>query len=551
MRKSSFLEGAMIATIGIIICKVIGLIYVIPFYSIIGSQGGALYGYAYSIYAIFLSLSSSGIPIAMSKVVSEYNSLEYYNTKEKAYKIGTTIIMALGFFFFIVLMIFAKPIAHLILGDLEGGNTIEGVTMVIRVVATALLIVPSLSVTKGYLQGHKFIAPSSISNVIEQLIRVIVIVGGSFMALKVLNLSLETAVGIAVFGATVGAISAYLYLLYKIRKNKEKLKKDEVITRAEAKITTKDILKKIVFYALPFVIIDLIQSAYSMVDTFTVVSTMANLGFGEIAETTIGVLSTWATKLNMIIISVALGIIVSLIPNIASSFVKQDMQDVSRKINQSLQSLLFVILPMTIGLSFLAAPTWVIFYGYDEVSITIFKLFIFQALTFSFYTILINIFQTMNNSKITLATLAGSFLGKVILNIPMMYFCKRIGIGVYYGPVIATLLTQGIAIIYLIYKLKSKYNVNYKTTLYNSSKTILCTAIMVVVLMIVNIFIKMDATTRLQALFEVAIFSIIGAFVYITVAFKSRLVHDILGDRFLAGIKARLPFINKKHKKVD
>lgn len=547
MKKSSFMEGAMIATIGIIICKVIGLIYVIPFYSIIGAQGGALYGYAYSIYAIFLSLSSSGIPVAMSKVVSEYNTLEYYSTKEKAYKIGSSIIMGLGFIFFIVLMIFANPIAHSILGNLKGGNTIEGVSMVIRVVATALLIVPLLSVTKGYLQGHKFIAPSSIANVIEQVVRVIVIVGGSFMALKVFNLSLETAVGIAVFGATIGAITAYFFLFYKIKKNRNKLKLNEPITRAEAKITNMEIIKKIVFYALPFVVIDIIQSAYSMVDTFTVVNTMVHLGFGDIAETTIGVISTWATKLNMIIVSIAVGIIISLIPNIASSYVKKDMTDVSRKINQSLQALLFAILPMTIGLSFLASSTWVVFYGYDELSINIFRIFIFQALSFSFYTILIDIFQTMNDTKIALGTLGGSFLGKMLLNIPFMYLCSYIGIGVYYGPIIATLFTQTIAIIILVLLLKKKYQVNYKDTIYNFGKTILCTAIMLITLMIMSLFFKIDATTRLEATLEVAVYSIVGASIYIGLAYKSGLINNIFGHRFITKILSKIPFKKDKN----
>ena len=78
MKKSNFLNGAIIATAGIIICKIIGLVYVIPFYAMIGVTGGALYSYAYSIYAIFLNLSTSGIPVAMSKLVSEYNALALY-----------------------------------------------------------------------------------------------------------------------------------------------------------------------------------------------------------------------------------------------------------------------------------------------------------------------------------------------------------------------------------------------------------------------------------------------------------------------------------------
>lgn len=545
MKKSSFIEGAMITTIGIVICKIIGLIYVIPFYGIIGSQGGALYGYAYSIYSIFLSLSSSGIPVAMSRVVSEYNALEYYHTKEKTFKIGSMIIIGLGLLFFVILMLFSEPIAKLILGDLEGGNTIEGVSLVIRIVSTALLIVPLLSVTKGYLQGHKIMLPSSIANIIDQVVRVMVIVGGSFMALKVFDLSLEMGVGIAVFGATIGAIAAYFYLFVKIRKNRNKLNTNEAITRAEAKITTKDIVKKIIFYALPFVIIDLAQSAFSMVDTFTVVNTMVKLGFSSIAETTIGVITTWATKLNMIIISISLGIIISLIPNIASGYVKKDYDDVSKKINQAIQVLFLTVIPMTVGLSLIARPIWVIFYGYDELSITIFRLFVFQALTFSFYTILIDIFQTMNDTKIALGTLIGSFLGKVLLNIPMMYLCKAIGIGVYYGPIITTLLTHSIAITFLIIKLKTKYHINYQSTIYNAIKIILCTTIMIVTLLILNTFFKMDALTRFGAVIETIIYSIIGGLIYFGCAFKSGLIHNIFGNNVIGFIKEKFNFIKR------
>ena len=188
MKKNNFFEGSFIATLGIVVCKIIGLLYVIPFYAMISSKGATLYSFAYSIYTVFLSLSTSGIPIAMSKLVSEYNSLEYYNTKEKVYKIGKYIIIGLGIFFFIVLMITAPAIANFILGkNSSGGNTVSDVAFVIRLISTALLVVPILSVTKGYLQGHKYMTPSSISNVIEQIIRVAVILIGCFVSLKIMG----------------------------------------------------------------------------------------------------------------------------------------------------------------------------------------------------------------------------------------------------------------------------------------------------------------------------------------------------------------------------
>ena len=221
MKKQSFIEGTMVGTIATIICKVLGLLYVIPFRAIVGSQGGALYGYGYNIYMVFLSLATSGIPIAMSKIISEYNTMEMHYAKDRAYKIGSRLIVGLGFISFLVVFIFARGLAHMIIGDNLGGNTIEGVTLVIRVVSTALLIVPIQSVKKGYLQGHKYMTVPQTANVIEQVIRVIVIVVGSYVTYKVLHTSLELSVSVAIFGATLGAIVSYSFICIMMNKNKK------------------------------------------------------------------------------------------------------------------------------------------------------------------------------------------------------------------------------------------------------------------------------------------------------------------------------------------
>ena len=221
LTKNTFVQGAFISTLGIVISKILGIIYVIPFHAIVKEQGGALYGYAYTIYSLFLALSTAGIPLAISKIISEYQTLGYYSAKEKAFIIGKRLSVVLGLIAFILLFIFAPQVAHAVLGDLKGGNTIEQVTFVIRVIDTAILIVPILSIYRGYLEGHKFLTPSSISNVIEQVIRVALIIFGSYLSMKVFHLSLETTVGIAVFGATLGAFASYFYLLRVVHKNKK------------------------------------------------------------------------------------------------------------------------------------------------------------------------------------------------------------------------------------------------------------------------------------------------------------------------------------------
>ena len=81
---SSFVEGTIIATLSIVFVKILGMLYVIPFYALVGVQGAALYAYAYNIYVIFLDISSAGLPIAISKVINEFNTLGKMDAKVRA-----------------------------------------------------------------------------------------------------------------------------------------------------------------------------------------------------------------------------------------------------------------------------------------------------------------------------------------------------------------------------------------------------------------------------------------------------------------------------------
>lgn len=174
---------------------------------------------------MFLNISTAGIPIAISKIITEYNTLEMYEAKERSYKVGRNIILMLSVLAFFVLC-FAPEVSHLILGEIEGGNTIRDVAFVIRSVSFCLLIIPFLSVSKGYLQGHNYITPASISQVIEQVVRIAVILFGSYIVISVLGKSVTLGVGISVFGAFVGGLAAYLYIKYKINKNKKRFSKE-------------------------------------------------------------------------------------------------------------------------------------------------------------------------------------------------------------------------------------------------------------------------------------------------------------------------------------
>lgn len=540
LKKNTFLQGAFIATLGIVISKILGIVYVIPFYAIIGDQGGALYGYAYNIYSIFLGISQAGIPLAMSKLISEYNTLGYYNTKEKIYKVGKRFLNIIGIICFLILFIFAPFIADMIIGGVSDGNTPDDIVFVIRIISTAILVVPILSVSRGYLQGHKFITPTTISQIIEQVVRVVIIIVGSYLMMRVFNLPLRDAVGCAVFAATIGALCSYLYIRNKIKKNKSELV--QVSTAREKEISTKKILKLIIIYAIPLVMIDIFKSIYNSVDVVTLVRSLVN-NFSystKDAETVMSVISTWGLKLNMIIISIVTGMMTSLIPNLMSSFVKNDMKDVNKKINQTFQIIICISFPMAVGLSFLTEPVWYLFYGASTYGPITYKYLVFVALATTLFTSTATIMQVLKEYKMVFITLLVGFLIKASLNIPLMYLFDYLNIYPFYGAITATILGFVTSSIISIVHLKRKFKLDFKETFREIKNILLGIILMVGVMYLLTFIIPLSVNGRFKAFLVAVLYTIVGSFVYLTVVYKTKTLEHVLGKEFFDKIKRRL-----------
>lgn len=535
--KSGFVKGAFIATFGIVLTKILGILYVIPFHAIIGESGGALYGYAYTIYVLFMSLSSAGIPLAISKIVSEYQTLGYYHAKKRAFVIGKKIALLLGVICFLLLLLFAPWIAEAVLGDLTGGNTIEDVTFVIRVIGTAILVVPVLSIYRGYFEGHRFMEAPSFSQVLEQLVRVLVIVLGSFMAVRVFNLSITSAVGIAVFGATAGAIFSYLYLVYKKQKNKAKFN-EKIRDVNEPIITDKQIFKKIVIYAIPFIMIDVFKSLYNYIDMVTVVEGLvqyANFSVVD-AEVIMSMLSTWSNKFNMILLAISTGIIVSLIPNLTQSIVKKDAEDINKKVNQSLSILLFFTIPMTLGISFLSNYIWTVFYGESQYGPSVLAYFIFVGFMIGLFTSTISIVQVLKDYKTVIISLAIGVVLKLFLNDNLIIAFYQMGLPAYYGVITASILGYFVSFLICIIHLKLKFKLNYEDMTKNIIDIICGSLLMLIVLFLVRLILP-SVEGRMMSLFYICIYVILGGALYFVYMWNTKSIKRIFGERLSKFLK--------------
>lgn len=537
MKKNSFVEGTFIATFAIIIVKVLGALYVIPFYRIIGESGGALYSYAYNVYNLFLNISTAGIPIAISKLISEYNTLEMYEAKERAYKLGRNIILIISVIAFFMLFVFSKEFASLILGEIKGGNTLEDVSFVIKCVSFCLLIIPFLSVSKGYLQGHKYITPSSISQVIEQVVRIAVLLMGSYIVINVLNKSVTLGVGVSVFAAFVGGCSAYLYIKIKMIKNKSAFP----TKNTKDNVSNKEIFKKILKYSIPLIIVSVATDIYSLTDMTLVVRTSYKLGYtAKEAELIASIISTWAPKICMIINAVAIGMGASLIPHMVSSYTKKDYTSSNKRFNEALRIIIVSTLPLAVGLAFLSGPVYTLFYGNNTYGTLILRYTSISSFFASIYIVISLSLQSLNKFKTVYVSSIMGFLINALLDVPLMHLFNLMGLEAFYGAILATILGYVFSYIYSLTSLKKSMNFNYSETLDTIKKVFLPITSMFIVLVILNLFVKLPTNGIMRMCLVLGLYTLLGAFVYLGISYKTGLLYEVFGKDYVDKLLRKL-----------
>ncbi|MBQ7725673.1 MAG: polysaccharide biosynthesis protein [Clostridia bacterium] len=520
LKKSNFLEGAFVATLCIIITKVMGVLYVIPFYKIIGERGGTLYGYAYNIYNIFLIISSAGIPLAISKLTSEYNTLGEHEKKVRMYQISARIIRVFSLLSFLICFLFAPHLARLIIGELKGGNTIEDVAFVIRTIAFALLVVPMLSIRRGYLQGHRYIHEPSISQIIEQVARIVIILGGSALCVYVFHLPLRFAVGVSVFAACLGGLASFLYLDIVVRKNKGAIGLDH--NPLHNKETDREILRKIITYLIPFIVINLANTFYTFIDMILVIRTLPHLGFTAVkTEFVSSVFTTWGVKFNTIITSVSTGLIVSLIPNMVKDYTENNMEAVNRNFNKCLKIILLIVAPMAIFISGMAQSMWNLFYGPNPIGASVIRYSILVTILDCLYMVINSLLQSLNKRKLIYFSVVTGLVINLVLDIPFMHLSARLGLPAYHGAITATLLGFIVSNLISMVYLNRQMNLQYRETLSALPRFLLSAVVLIAILAVFRLVLPVSSPDKLTQLLIVAVAGIVSGGVYLLLNFRN------------------------------
>jgi O-antigen/teichoic acid export membrane protein len=416
--QSKLLRGTFILTIGTILSKILGLIYVIPFFQIVGREGTVLYQYSYVPYTIFISVATAGIPLAVSKFISKYNALEEYAVGRRLFKSGLVIMLFTGVMAFLIMYLAAPTLAEMSTSGKKAN--LEDVTAVMRAVSFALIIVPFMSLIRGYFQGHQSMGPTALSQVVEQIVRIVFLLLGAFIVLKFLNGKIVTAASVATFAAFIGAIGGLIVLLWYWYKRKPYL--DELLEKDKGtvNISLRESYKEIVLYATPFVFVGLANPLFQAIDQFTFSKAMEVIGKGDFADSFFSILNFESHKIVIIPVSLATAFSLTLVPSITKAYMENDRQSLNRQINQTFQVLLFLTLPAAIGLSLLAEPVYTVFYQHDILGTEVLRTYAPVAILFSIYPVTAAILQGINEQKYSILSLLVGLLVKLSLNIPLI-----------------------------------------------------------------------------------------------------------------------------------
>ncbi|WP_110114408.1 polysaccharide biosynthesis protein [Bacillus sp. CGMCC 1.16541] len=450
--KNQFIRGTFLLTGASLLSKILGFVYIMPFTMLVGTSGYALYKYAYGPYTLMLSISTLGLPLAVSKFVSKYNGMGNYRAGYELLKTGMILMIITGAISCVSLYTLAPTLAQTVIQrNSESGNTIEDVVYVIRLVSISLLVVPPMSLLRGYFQGNQSMGPSALSTVLEQLVRVTFIVGGAYLMIHVWKGTTTEAVGIGALGAFVGGTAGLFTLLIIYQRRKRWIQEDVDRSRQAPKMSLFAIYKELIGYAIPFVVVGLTLPIYQNIDTFTINRLFQGIGYPLTKAEEINSIIGFTQILIMIPVSLATAFGMSLIPNITVKYVAKELSVVRDYMTKTLQILCFFLVPAVVGLTILSTPIYLMLFGIDNNPFLggyLLKWSAGQALFFALFTVTAAILQGLNQQKSLLFSMFVGVGVKFLLNILLVPVIKEI------GPTVATYGGYFMSILFNLYFIK-------------------------------------------------------------------------------------------------
>lgn len=350
-KKQTFLHGAALLAIATAIVKVIGALYKIPLKMIIGDQGYGYFCTAYDIYSVLLLISTAGLPVAVSRMVSQTSSLGNYNQTRKVYSTAQTIFIVLGLVSSFLMMAFGRQLAAF----QKQPNAYASIVFL----GPCAFLMCMMSAYRGFSQGLGDMRPTSVSQVLEAVIKLVV---GLAAALLILNYtaSIPLAAGGAILGVTASCLVSTLYLSNRFRKVYKDLP-----ASADTPETFGATTKKLLAIAVPITIGSAGLQILTVLETNLFMSQLLATGSTqEQADIMKGVYNMTQTIFNLPCAFIV-PITVSIIPAVTSNLTLGKNKAVKETEESACRITGLISLPCAVGLAVLSRPIMALLGDYE------------------------------------------------------------------------------------------------------------------------------------------------------------------------------------------
>lgn len=350
----SFLKQGSILAMASILVRIIGMIYRIPMANIIGDDGNGIYSAAFEVYNILLIISSYGMPMAVSKMVSAKCARRKYKESYKVFRCAMLFSVISGGLMAVFVFFGAGWIEKTFF------SKFHGISIPLKVLAPTIFIVAVMGVFRGLYQGQKTMMPTAVSQILEQIVNAVVSIVAAYYLMMdhsaSKHLSAWGAAG-GTMGTCIGALSALilLFLIYLIYR--PVLYKQMRRDHSKQVETTAETYHLIFWTVIPIILSQTVYQLSGIIDVtvYNYAMEMRNVD-DQIVRTMQGIYSTKYRLLVSVPIAVSTAIASSMIPSLVASVTAKDKQSVHAKVNMAVKFNMIIAFPSAVGLAVLAIP---------------------------------------------------------------------------------------------------------------------------------------------------------------------------------------------------
>lgn len=343
-QEQTVTRGLTVLSLSKLLSRVMGFIYWPLLTIIIGNEGNGIYAAGYQIYVTIYLVTTTGIPIAIAKSISELRAVGKYKDAQAVFKISAILVGILGTIGFLIMFIFENQLATM----LKSKDSALSILML----SPTVLFASMAAVFRGYFQGHKNMTPTAVSEVVEQIFNMVFTLTFAFLWIPK---GIAWGSAGATVGTTLGAVVSVVYLAFIFVRACSILPEEEKNNRRTR--SNRSLIKKILRYAVPISLGSVCTNIGFLVDIMNTKGRLLAAGFDEKqANILFGILSTQYQKLINIPLTISIALGLAIIPALSSLLAQKQYKQLHQKMTEAFRFILMVTIPASLVLAVLGQP---------------------------------------------------------------------------------------------------------------------------------------------------------------------------------------------------